>query len=217
MSTGGCTFLKAKAPESKQDNQPMTGGCIFKKASKPPAANCPVSQQSAGVCPISGNAKSSQETTEDLFKKAENMGGCPMFQASPEEAEEIRKEVAEGKAFMEAQKGSRCPMTGASKSSHDGGTGCPVAAEGDHPELEGTWMNPVNDDPNECPTFLPSPIIDAPKYAEKKRVKADDGLVWLEDAEKEVKEQFDFTLEKLKKGEEELLQDVHFLPFFLKI
>jgi hypothetical protein len=126
---------------------------------------------------------------------SEEMGGCPMFQATPEESEKMRKEAAEG--LDSAKKGS-CPMTGAASS----GGGCPVAAPGENPELEGTWMAPVSDDPNECPTFLPRPILDAPKYSNvKKRIKADDGLVFLEDAEREIQRTLDVTMEKLKKGE----------------
>jgi hypothetical protein len=125
------------------------------------------------------------------------MGGCPMFQATPEEAEQMRKEAAAGIESM--NQNAKCPMTG----SASGGGGCPVAAPGENPELEGTWMAPLTDDPNECPTFLPRPILDAPKYSNSKkpRIKADDGLVFLEDAEKEIQKTLDETIEKLKKGE----------------
>lgn len=119
-----------------------------------------------------------------------------MFQATPEEAEQMRKDATAGLESMKTE--GTCPMTGAPSS----GSGCPMAAPGENPELEGTWMAPQTDDPDECPTFLPRPILDAPKYSNaKKRIKADDGLVFLEDAEKEIQKTLDETIEKLKKGE----------------
>ena len=151
----------------------------------------------SGVCPSTAGA-----SQEDLFKKAENMGGCPMFQASPEEAEQMRKEAAEGLESMKSN--AKCPMTGAPSA----GGGCPVAQPGEHPELDGTWMAPVTDDPNECPTFLPRPIIDAPKYGAKgKKIKADMGLELLEAADREVRGKLEFTLEKIRKGEETELDE----------
>jgi hypothetical protein len=120
-----------------------------------------------------------------------------MFQATPEEAEQMRKEAAAG--LESIKKNAKCPMSGAASE----GGGCPVAAPGEHPELEGTWMAPLTDDPNECPTFLPRPILDAPKYSNSKkpRIKADDGLVFLEDAEKEIQKTLDETIARLKNGE----------------
>ena len=136
---------------------------------------------------------------EDMWKKAESMGGCPMFQASPEESEKMRKEAAEG---LESIKG-KCPMTGADSK----GSGCPMAKEGDHPELEGTWMDPISDDPNACPTFLPRPLIDVPKHVKNvkpvkdKKIMADQGLSILEEAEKDVRAYLESTLGKIKNGE----------------
>lgn len=194
--SGGCIFKKAAAPvEPAAEAQ---GGCIFKKASSGPSAGvCPITQKSTdeGACPSTQG-----KSAEDLFKMSEDLGGCPMFQATPEESEQMRKEAAAG--IEEVKNAGKCPMTG---STSEGG-GCPMAAPGEHPELEGTWMAPLTDDPNECPTFLPRPIVEAPKYSNvKKRIKADNGLVFLEDAEKEIQKTLDLTIEKLKKGEK--LQD----------
>lgn len=204
---GGCIFKKAAAAPAAE--APAAGGCIFKKASSAPSAApagvCPMSGASKkpqeGSCPVSGKGKS----VDDMFKDAENMSGCPMFEASPEEAEKMRQEAAGDLDAPKQDSQGKCPMTGAPGQA----TGCPMAQPGDHPELDGTWMAPVSDDPDACPTFLPRPILDPPKYSgvKTKKMKADDGLVILEEAENEVRATFDFTLEKIRMGEAEQLAD----------
>ena len=212
--SGGCVFKKAAESAA-------SGGCVFKKAaesalmegscpvtkSAASAGVCPVSHKSAeappaGVCPVSHKAASemSSGNVDDLFKKAEGMGGCPMFQATPEEAEQMRREAAQGLAAMEAAKTEsqgKCPFSGQAST----GGGCPMAAPGEHPELDGTWMTPVTDDPDACPTFLPRPFIEAPKHSNVKNIQADLGLSFLEKAEEDLRKEMEKTLQKVKTGE----------------